>query len=253
VSLGIISTQNGERRKALLNVCRSLRRAGDFLYPQHEIIRKMVAAFETTSQFDWRTVNVRFTLAEKEIEEHESFDDELARQERDESRAYNKRFVKVYGDAQPAFENLFRTSPDQMPRKLSEKTEALQVEGGAFWIQAATLCSRIAKHPYDEATVRSFVGQCPPFRTLMVALFAAQYDRCIRTHSSGPSLRSGRNDTFMSVSLPYCNTFVTNDLGQLACYREVASLAELDVDVSRYDVFRNRFSVMGESVERTHA
>jgi len=77
----------------------------------------------------------------------------------------------------------------------------------------------------------------------MLALCAAQFDRCVRPQNVGPSLRAGRNDTFMSVCLPYCDNFVTDDPSQLACYREVLSIAGLDVVVSSYEGFRKGFLV----------
>jgi len=51
-------------------------------------------------------------------------------------------------------------------------------------------------------------------------------------------MKTGRNDTFMATYLPLCDEFVTDDGGQLACFREVVSLAGLNVDVRSYQDFR---------------
>ena len=56
-------------------------------------------------------------------------------------------------------------------------------------------------------------------------------------------MKTGRNDTFMATCIPYCDEFVTNDAGQLACYREVASIASLPVTIRSYDQFRDRLSL----------
>jgi hypothetical protein len=93
--------------------------------------------------------------------------------------------------------------------------------------------------------MRRFIAECDPFRALMIAFFAAQYDLCHRKEGVGRSFRTGWNDTLMAICLPYCQQFVTNDDGQLACYREVASIAGLDVAIHSYKDFRSRFSLIG--------
>jgi hypothetical protein len=235
----IIATTSGERRRKLLRVCDRLLHAGDCIDPQHHIIRKMVARFEEPAPFDWTEIDVRFLKAEVEIARRNDFSDELAEQEREEVRASDKTFGKVYSDAKPAFDKLFASGVEKAPGSVSELVSRLQIEGGAFWGQARNLYERAAGKPVDEAVIRRFIAACPPFRALMVALCAAQYDRCIRPQNVGPSLRSGMNDTFMSVYLPYCQRFVTNDSGQLRCLREVASICQLDVAVQSYEEFRD--------------
>jgi hypothetical protein len=44
----------------------------------------------------------------------------------------------------------------------------------------------------------------------------------------------------MSVYLPYCRVFVTNDHDQEASLREIAAVANLDQDIFSYDNFRSR-------------
>ena len=102
-----------------------------------------------------------------------------------------------------------------------------------------------ALHNSCECSIQRFYAECAPFRALMIAIFAAQFDRCIRAPNVSPSLKAGRNDTFMATGLPYCDEFVTNDDGQLACYREVLALAGVGVKIQSYEEFRNRFSVIG--------
>jgi hypothetical protein len=241
----VLATGNPERRQTLLGICRRLLELGDCIDPQHEIIRKMVARFEASPSFDWRDVYVRFPEAEIEIAREENVSDDDAAQEREHARANNKVFVGVYDDAKPAFDGLFAAGTEKVPGSVSELVTRLQLKGGAFWTLAANLYARVATNPADETTIRRFVARCDPFRALMIALLVAQYDRCVRPPHAGPSLRSGRNDTFMSVCLPYCHQFVTDDLGQLACYREVVSVGNLDVTVRSYEEFHSGFLAMG--------
>jgi hypothetical protein len=233
----VIATEDADRRRSLLEVCKRILRRGDCIDPQHEILRKMVRSFEANPSFDWTNVYVRFHEAEFEILRGEGFDDELSRQEREEGRALNKQFVQIFGEARAPFDRLFESSPETRPNSLADFVPHLKVPGGAFWILSARLCERASTSTFDETRVRQLLTQCDPFHTLMLALFAAEYERCIRQHWVTPSLRSGRNDTFMSVCLPYCHHFVTDDPGQLACFRTVSSIAGLNILVYSYDEF----------------
>lgn len=159
----------------------------------------------------------------------------------------------MYAGAKIAF-NRLAAAGTQMPGCVAELVSRLQ-KGGAFWALARNLYERAATKPADDATVQRFYGECAPFRALMIALFAAQFDRCIRSPNISPSLKAGRNDTFMATGLPYCDEFVTNDSGQLACYREVISLAGLDLKLRSYEEFRSGFTAIGNATGsvRDHA
>lgn len=243
----VISNTNGDRRRELLRVCRLLLSAGDCIDPQHEILTKMISEFEATPSFDWRRVRVDFPEAQVEIAGRESFSDEEARQEREENEKLKDQFARVFEAAKPHFDRLFSTGAENPPRNLAELVARFQIPGGAFWNLAGNLYARVGKKTPDEALMRRFVAECDPFRALMVAFCAAQYDVCLRPERVGPSFRSGRNDTLMAICLPYCHQFVTNDKGQLACYKAVASVAGLDVTVCSYEEFRNGFLVIGAS------
>jgi hypothetical protein len=242
----IIATRSGTRRGDLLRVCRKLlRAAGDCVEPHHEIIKIMVGRFETGLRLGLADVYIRMSEAENEILSALNFDDDLATQEREESRTNDRRFNGVFGEARRAFDSV-ASAGTAMPTSVAQLVSQLQT-GGAFWTFARNLYLRVATQPADVQMVQRFYAECEPFRSLMIAIFAAQFDRCIRPAVVGPSLKAGRNDTFMAACLPYCNVFVTNDAGQLACYKEVASLARLEVDIRSYDEFRNQFSLAGSS------
>jgi hypothetical protein len=183
--------------------------------------------------------------AEDEIRRAEVFDDTLATQERTENRINDKEFVSVYTNAKSAFDRL-ADAGISMPRSVGELVSQLQ-QGGAFWTLVRNLYERVASKPADDATIKRFYAECEPFRVTMIAIIAAQYDRCIRQPSDGRSLKAGRNDTFMAACLPYCDEFVTDDAGQLACYQEVAAVAGIPVRILSYDEFRDGFTVGGAS------
>lgn len=241
----VISNADVDRRRKLHRVCRLLLSVGDCIDPQHEILEKMVARFELAPSFDWREVSVEFPAARDEIVRRENFSDEEAKQEREQQEELKKQFVQVYENAKPAFDRLLKGGVEKVPRNVAELVARLQIPGGAFWTLAGNLYARVGKKPPDEALMRKFISECDPFRALMIALCAAQYDLCLRPERVGPSFRSGRNDTFMAVSLPYCHQFVTNDKGQLACYKEVILVTGLKVAIRSYEEFRNGLSVMG--------
>jgi hypothetical protein len=243
----IIANSSPNRRKELLRVCRRLlAAAGDCLEPHHEVLKIMAARFEQSLPLGLEHVNFRMAEAENEIFAQENFDDDLAKQEREEGRSHDKVFVDVYASARTAFDTL-AASGTQMPGSVADLITLLQ-SSGAFWTLAKGLYDRVAKKPADDATIRRFHGECEPFRAIMAALFAAQFDRCIRTSKQSPSLKTGRNDTFMATCLPYCDQVITNDAGQMWCYREVVSVAGFDVSIRSYDEFCERLFVAGRTV-----
>jgi hypothetical protein len=244
----VIANADTDRRRKLLDICGQLLLAGDCIDPQHEILSKMISEFEATPSFDWTKVPVDFPEAQAVIAARQDFSDDEAMQEREENEKLKAQFARVYGEAKPYFDRLLSGGADNPPRNVAELVAWFQSPGGSFWNLAGNIYARVGKKSPDEALMRRFTAECDPFRALMVAFYAAQYDLSLRPERVGPSFRSGRNDTLMAICLPYCHQFVTNDKGQLACYRAVASVAGLDVTVRSYEEFRNGFSVVGAAV-----
>ena len=52
---------------------------------------------------------------------------------------------------------------------------------------------------------------CPPFRALVYAMFIPSYDEWVRDYQTEEKVKAGSNDLFISVYLPYCDTFVTDN------------------------------------------
>ena len=245
----IIATSKGERRGQLLRVCRRLLGSGDCIEPHHEIMRLMVARFEKSLPLGLPDVYLRMNEAEDEILRAQNFDDELAAQERDDNRLSDRQFRAVYDGAKKAFDEVAAKADangTRMPGSVLELVEALR-KGGAFWTLARNLYERMTTRPTDDAAIKLFYNKCEPFRALMIAIFAAQYDRCIRDTTDGRSLKAGRNDTFMATCLPYCDEFITDDRGQLACYEEVVNVAGLHTAIRSFDDFKESL-VVGAAV-----
>jgi hypothetical protein len=107
-----------------------------------------------SAPLDATHVNLRMIAAENEIMRAENFDDELAEQEREENRANDRTFCKIYADAKKPFDEVAvqsATNGSRMPGRVVELVEALQ-KGGAFWTLARNLYERMATRPVDDAT-----------------------------------------------------------------------------------------------------
>lgn len=234
-----VATTSAEPRRKLLDICGRLLSCGDCIDPPGELLTRLIASFEDLALFDWRGVDVRlFPEAEQQIAGQGNFPDSLAKMVREEARTYSRAFDKVYADAKPNFDTVFAARPNGRPANVFELVSGLQ-NGGQYWTIARNLHMRLVERPADDVAIGKFVAECPPFHALMIAFCAALYDRNAKPPNARRSLRAGWADTLMAVCLPYCNQFVTDDRGQLACYKEVVSLAALDVTVRSYDEFRS--------------
>ena len=74
-------------------------------------------------------------------------------------------------------------------------------------------------------------------RSVLYAMFVPWYNKAVRDYFAGEKLDAGSNDLFMSVYLPYCDRFVTDDEGQHKSLREVVSVAGLETEILSYDDF----------------
>ncbi len=84
-----------------------------------------------------------------------------------------------------------------------------------------------------------FASVCPPFNSLLYGIGQTEYTR---VHDPSVTSRqrvrsAGRTDTYMSVYLPYCRFFITNDQGQFKCLSPTASRIQSDAEVLMYDDF----------------
>lgn len=117
--------------------------------------------------------------------------------------------------------------------------------GRAISYAAKRFYDHVARIDTDEGIVNNFTSICPPLRSLVYALFVPWYNVAVRSYHKGEKLDAGNNDLFMSVYLPYCDRFVTNDTGQEKALREVAAAANLDTEILSYDDFSSTFLLAG--------
>jgi hypothetical protein len=66
----------------------------------------------------------------------------------------------------------------------------------------------------------------------------AHYQYALPRGSEKAEFAAGRNDLFMAVYLPYCNVFVTDDVGQQNALRAMAQEVGLGVKILNYPDFR---------------
>jgi len=121
----------------------------------------------------------------------------------------------------------------------------LQVKDGAFWKWLRGIYERASEVDLDEAAIRKFVAECPPFHALVLGICAAQYERCIRDlQRTNVSYRAGAVDLFSAVYLPYSAEFITADERQFNALTEVARMAQLENKVVLYQDFKKQLLLL---------
>jgi hypothetical protein len=236
----IAAIQTGPRREQLLALLRQLLPAGEFALPYNWILEGHIRRFhENRNHYDWKAGLVRFPHAEMEVFYQEFLNDQVAREELQDARENEIAFKSMFGDVRPDFQALFENGEEERPASVKEFVDVLQVRGGAFWSYGQSLFTKITGVNVDEATIRDFIRRCPPFNAVLIALCTAQYERCIRNLSKGPSLRAGRLDMYVAAHLPYCNRFLTADIRQLNALREVATVGGFLTEVLHFDDLRD--------------
>lgn len=236
-------------RAALFASCGRLQHGQmDCIYPHNELITRLVKYHhENPATFDWKTVDVRGREYEQAIRTREFIGDEALaadqwRAQKDAQKAYRQMFANL----RPELEKVFEAHGEVPPATLGEAIARLQSgEGRLIWGMGKLLYDRAAETDASEATIKQFMDVCPPFRALIYAMLMSWYDLGVRDPHIGEKFKAGRNDLFMSVYLPYCDMFVTDEKyrEQEKCLREVVALAGLETRVLSYDDFCNSFLV----------
>ena len=242
----LAATTKSEKRERLLDTCQRLLASGDCIDPFTWIIEKHVQTFDQHStQYDWNRINVSNRDIEHEIVRRSFFDDELARQEKESATETKESFEDIFCSMRPGFDGIFSNGTER-PATFSDFVKILQKPGGAFYTGYGHkfYARNVANEP-DETRVRDFADRCPPFQMMVLAAVMAQYKRAI-VATPRKKKRAGRVDLLMSVYLPYCRFFVTNDHDQEASLREMAEVANLDGEILSYDDFRGR--LLGPSI-----
>ena len=229
-----------DRRTKLLDLCQRLLSSdrAACIWPFHYVTELLRREFEQKgAAFDWRAAQVRSTEYEREIVCREIIGDSLASEHLKVVRESDQEFKDLFNETRPDFDEFF-SGGNPRPATFGEFLAQLQQKRGAYWSFGVGFYQRVGSNTADETIIRQFVDICSPFRALLIASVLAQYERCVRDLRKGTSYRAGRIDLFMSVYLPYCDVFVTNDRQQEICLLEIASAGGLATDILSYDRLR---------------
>lgn len=229
----ILANSDDGRRNQVLGVCRMFLADTRCLMPHHWIVERMAKSHYLANPFDWRAVDVQF----RRETEFALFDASLAREEREHLRRHEGELFGHLDQLRKKFQELF-ASGTKRPRNYAEFLSILQAPGGAFWRLAERMYGRTTGFSAGEDAMRVFIAACPPFYAALLGIFVAYYDRCIRDLKTGPSLRAGRYDLFMSVYLPFCAQFISSDDKQVRAFRETALAGGLSAGVRSYAEWR---------------
>lgn len=238
----IIATSDAGKRARLLDICRDLLTAdnAEIIRPFHDIIEKLIIAFERGGSFDWKRIPVRLPEYEREVVLRERTNDSISRDQREQAGAMKAAFENLCCSARPGYEEIFKSGLGPRPCSAAELVSMHQVEGGALWGLGANFYGHITKRAPSEENIRKFTELCPPFRALLIAYFVSFYELSVRVPET-PGPVPHRNDMLMSVYLPYCDEFVSDDRDQQTCLGAVASLAGLTARIRWFREFRDSF------------
>ena len=239
----LVATRDADRRRALFAHCRLLHAGqSDAVHSYKELLRLLISAHvNNPSQFDWTKVPVMGKNYDDEIRDCKFvLDDDVAAKSRFEQRSRLKQFKQLLSQSRPQFESVFVAHGELQPttfraaiKWLENSDVKLPVLTGK-WRYDLVAC----KDASEEAVITFFMT-CPPFRALSYAYLMSQYHSLLRNKHTGEKFGAGWNDLAMSIYLPYCDQFVTNDGEQEKCLREIAAVDNLATAVLSYDDFRN--------------
>lgn len=244
VASELVATKDAPRRSNLLAVCKELMHSGDCIHNAYNLLRILISAFEGSQNFDWQRVDVRCQEAEDILRSGSAFDDGESQSMRDENKEDKCKFEEFYRLFTHRYNEAFAQPGATRPASLSESVERFR-QSRSFDKMASVLYAYIAgrdprrEHP-PATTVKHFLRSCPPFQAYLLGLCAARYTRNLKP-TGLPSMRAGALDTSMTVCLPYCSVFVTNDIGMQNCFKEIGTIATFPAEVLSYDCFRRRF------------
>jgi len=245
----MVSCSDPAKRAALFTYCARLQLGpSDCIFPPNELIRDLIVAhYENPAGFDWQKVQVRAGEYERGIQRRKVIlDSQLSEEQRKEQDALQKQYRQMFAGIRPKIEAVFAAHGETPPRAFRDVLIRLaNGEGTLIWGMGKLLYDRAADTDASEAAIKQFMDVCPPFRGLIYGMLLSWYDLAVRDRDAGEKFRSGRDDMFMSVYLPYCDKFVTAETNgeQEKCLREVAAVAGLETDILSYDNFRDSFLV----------
>lgn len=228
------ATKTPARRETLLELCRRLQYSGECIRPYNWIIETLTLSHaRNPDDFDWRAIDLRGPEIEEQIARPTLLGtDSLAEEIRADFKAKRSQFESIHADARARFP---LDSEEQLPSLL----EVIELErsNGALWKHGASLYGRASDVQIDEEGICGFISKCPPFHALLVSFCVAQFHRCVRDLRATAEYNAGMLDLMMSVYLPYCKVFVTNDEGQSRALDAIANEIGISTRVQPYKNF----------------
>jgi hypothetical protein len=229
------------RRNDLFASCRQIQSGpSECFLPSNLLTEQLISAhFNDPANFNWKTVDVRWSDCDRAIRNPKFHDDEPVSKEQrdvqwDRRQSDKQRFVPLRSEIQQIFEAHGEAPPTSFREAITRLDD---VENSAMWYKAQFYYDLVTTMDSTEETVKEFAAACPPFLALVYAVFLPWYNNAVRDPKTGERVIAGSNDLYMSVYLPYVDIFVTDDEDQEKALREVARLAKLETKVLSYDDF----------------
>jgi hypothetical protein len=229
------------RRNDLFASCRKIQSGPNECFLPSNILtdQLILAHFDDPATFNWKTVDVRWPDCDRQLRNPEFFADEpVSKEQRElqwERRQSDKqRFVELRPKLQPIFKEQGEAPPTTFREAISRLNN---VGNSGMWYKAQFYYDLVTTMDATEVTVEEFAAACPPFLSLIYAVFLPWYNNAVRDPNTGERVIAGSNDLYMSVYLPYVDMFVTDDTDQEKALREVARLAKLETRLLSYDDF----------------
>jgi hypothetical protein len=234
----LYATTDSARRATLLGSCRRLQQGeSDCIYQQDQVLKLLIEAHvKEPAHFDWTAVEVVSGEYINEISAGKWINDEdLITEHRNDLRARLKGFECIFKSLPPGLQHAFEANGEAPPTTYREFLGFLQ-KSDLMTGLCKGVYDRVAGTDVSKKMFFEFLDVCPPFRAFNYAIEISHFDRVVR-NEDGERFKSGCNDLFMSIYLPYCNWFVTADRMQEKCLREIASVSGLGTEVVFYDDF----------------
>lgn len=229
------ATPDREIRKQLIDVCEQLLGFGECLMPHNWILEQMAKCNSRYKErFRWTDVDIRAPMIERELFKRELLSqDAIVEESRSHAKAQKKELKQIFDEAREEFKSAFSDEVKDMP--LVELIRIYKAQGGPFWLSVAGSYERANLIPIDEAEARAFIGRCPPFHALCLSMVIPHYQHGIPWPGEKPKYDAGPFDLFMTIYLPYCDLFVTDDPGQRNAMQAIVEEIGIQVTVISYD------------------
>jgi hypothetical protein len=229
-------------RDALFDSCRRIQSGpSECFLPSNLLTEQLILAhFNDPTDFNWKTIDVRWPDCARALRNSEFFaDDPVSKEQREFQRERRQSDKQRFVSLRPTLRPIFEAHGEVPPTTFREAISRLDnVGNSAMWFKAQFYYDLVTTMDSTEATVKEFAASCPPFLSLIYAVFAVPwYNNAVRDPDTGEKVIAGSNDLYMSVYLPYVDIFVTDDAGQETALHEVAHLAKLETKILLYDAF----------------